>query len=390
MPSIDNAAAAPSAIRYYNLGNVDPEVYRLLAGVMSGCHHFTVEVVRLYEMKANSIYNLHATRNKGAAANMGSATSFAKPPGKSTCKDDEKPEEPGTLIATLPEKGLSPSEVSSLFTALQNVSIADDVTHKYNTGKKRDAAIARGVEMYLEDLKIDSKSKGKELNGKGQMNNGVYLPSKSFQKTYAKAVAKIAAARSEDVTVTAVAVYRQEGIQGVEVTVFYTLRLAEGRCFLCDRRDLESSETDSESGSQSRSSEVSSSQKNFRDSKRYECPRAGTVRFGCFDLSISLSQFVVAQGCAKCGQYVPQCPNHQKLWDALSSEEHVKWTFDGSSMVEESKRKEGKHLVNPYSVPNKKVFFQQHSRAASEGEFEHKTQMVAGTRIVIPVIAGKT
>jgi hypothetical protein len=223
-----------------------------------------------------------------------------------------------------------------------------------------------------------------------QMSSGVYLPSRTFQEDYGKAVAKVASVRKEDVTVTAVAVYRQEGVQGVEIAVFYTLRLGEGRCFLCDKRDLESSETESEEDSQSRRSEVSSSQKNFPDKDRYQCPLTGTVRFGCVDLSISLSQFVVTQGCSQCAQWVPQCPNHKKHWDARSSEERVKWTFVGSSAVEESKTRSGKQLVNPFNVPNKKVFFQQYNRAASDSEFEHMTAMVAGTRIVIPVIAGET
>jgi hypothetical protein len=257
-------------------------------------------------MKANSVHSLLGTRSHGATANMGSATSFNKPLGQPSCKSNQ---DPGDLIATLPESGLSPSQVSSLFTGLQKISIEDDVTHAQITGKQRDAAIARGVNMILSVIELDSKSRGslKELSNTAHMSTGVYLPSKSFQKEYAKAVAKVAEARPEDVTVTTVAVYRQEGIQGIEVTVFYTLRLAEARCFLCDRPGLESAETDSEDSSQSHSSDVSSSHTYFPKRYRYECLRAGTIRFGCLDLSISLSQFVFAQGCSKCGQWIPQC-----------------------------------------------------------------------------------
>ena len=105
-------SVAPSAIRFYNLGNVDHKIYRLVAGVMSGCHHFTTEIIRLYEMKANSVHSLLATRNHGATANMGSAASFNKPIGHLSCKNYEKPEDPGDLNAKILESYLFPSQVS--------------------------------------------------------------------------------------------------------------------------------------------------------------------------------------------------------------------------------------------------------------------------------------
>jgi len=116
------------------------------------------------------------------------------------------------------------------------------------------------------------------------------------------------------------------------------------------------------------------------------CPRNADLSFDDVEYLVSLGQYLFAWPCGTCGWTTSTCPDHKKQWDAYASEQHVLWTFTGSSAVEASKNLGGRTLVNPFKVPNKKVFYQENGREARDGDKLKKiVRMVDGVKIIIPL-----
>lgn len=382
------------SIDAYNIGNVNANIYLLFASIVAGDPDFTPAVVRFYELRASSAKLLLDTGNKFASAVVIGITDLTAD-GRSS---SEEVIPPGDLIGLLPEGRLTESQVTSLLEGLQRVSMSDDLD--YRKDRKRERKVVRDVKGLLAEQGLDDGSgteEGASAVDNGEVNSAVYYPSEQFQQKWANEVMRAAGGHgfsrrlldeSGRVTVTAVVFYRSTTADGGSVafaSVAYTVRLAEGRCFLCDRRDVFSSETDSEKHSELKSTSVaSSSQTNFRDSARYNCPRDRTFRYGGYAYQVALFQGLFTQGCSTCGNFVPTCANHASASEAYASEQAVLATFTGSEKVEKSKHLGGKKLVDPYDVPNKKVFYEENGAPASSEQFDTKTVRVGDTVIKIP------
>ena len=363
-----------------DLQNTDADVAYLIAAILAAEDGMNPNLVRFYEMKASS------TAGILDASPSGGVMSTAIVDDTIDADDFKKTGGPGDMIYCF-KNALTESEYTSLLTGLQDIALEDDLRYSSFASSKRKRAIESDVMSLVKDLGF-----GKEATD--VYDNCIYYPSSDFQRKYAEGVAEAGSLHSSDVTVSLVAALdtedggRRRLLKGhaVDTAVFFTARLQKGRCFLCDRRDQSSSETDSSEGSDFKSSSaVSSSQQNFRDSNRYSCPKNSGVKINKETYPITLGQFLFTFPCDTCGWTVSTCPDHKRQWGQYASEQHVLWTFTGSEAVEASKLLGGRTLVNPYKVPNKKVFYQENGRPAKMDQFKKFTATVDGAKIVIPI-----
>ena len=361
-----------------DLQNTDADVAYLIAAILAAEDGMNPNLVRFYEMKGSSTAGVLDSMPSGGVMSTAivddniDPSRFAKTGG------------PGEEIYCFKHK-LTESEYTSILTGLQDIALEDDLKYSSFTSSKRKRAIESDVKSLVKDLGFpgDGKDIGKIYD------NCIYYASSNFQRKYAEGVAEAGSLHSSDVTVSLVALLETKGGKkkdNPETAVFFTAHLQKGRCFLCDRRDQSSSETDSSEGSDFKSSSaVSSSQQNFRDSARYSCPKNSGRKVNNEKYPVTLGQFLFTFPCDTCGWTVSTCPEHKRQWDAYASEQHVLWTFTGSEAVEASKHLGGTTLVNPYKVPNKKVFYQENGRPATSDQFKKFTATVDGAKIVIPI-----
>jgi hypothetical protein len=370
-----------------DLGTAEPDIY-LLYGAMLAASGANIGVVRMYLLKANSAQLLLDSGSTVTSVIQIDEEQNNETDIERSAKEEQAP--PGELIYSLPDD-LNESQVTDLYAGLQSISLNDDIKYSSWSSSRRRRAIEKDVLALVATMGLPAVPNGRKIlqsdvSTDGTINSGIYYPDSTFRKDYAKKLARTAPLDVDDVTISLVTFVRLPSQPGFASSTAYTARLQNNRCFLCDRRNPYSSETDSEKHSKStKLSEESSSQKNFRDSARFACQRNGLYRFGGYDYSIAFSQFAMTMSCKTCGWFVTTCPKHERQKAKYEEEAHIKWTFTGTKEVEASKKLGGKKVVDPYDVPNKKVYYQKHGAPAPKDEFEKKVVKIDGAKIIIPI-----
>lgn len=381
-----------------NMGTTDPDIYYLYAALL-GSAGAPSSVVRLYELKGASVTKLLETGRESRRRLLETAGDFdhatlvmytgTNVNDTEVRSSGDTVEAPGDLVFAFPDS-FSASEVTSMLEALLGVGVEDSVS-SYASSSARSKMVKKKILAAMTEIGFTGASStyseaDSDVSTSGEVNSGVYYPSAEFARGFAREVARDAPVSSLDlIRVQAVVFWRVDDEDSYHYSVIWTVQLEENRCFLCDRRDQSSSETESESGSEFKSSEVSSSQTNFRDSSRYLCSRGGDYTYGGYTYEMAMSQFTTTMPCNTCGQFVLTCPNNAEQWAAYSSEQAVLATFTGSAAVEQSKELGGEAIVDPFDVPQKKVFYQENGAPATDEQFEKAKVLVDGTTIVIPL-----
>lgn len=373
-----------------DFGTSNKDIYLLYAAFYASGSVVNTNIVRFFILKSNAVALLEETGSTLTTAINADEAQYNETDIERSAGEEK--EAPGDLIYSLPDT-IDESEYTDLLVGLQTVALYDDVKYRGWSSSKRRRAVEKDVLELVANLGFPAVPTGgrsllqSDVSTDGTINSGIYYPDRSFRRGYAKKAARVAPLDVDDITVSLVVFARLPTAQDFALVTFYTARLQKKRCFLCDRRDVHSSETDSDKHSKStKLSEESSSQQNFRDSARFICPRTDEFRFRAYDYAISLSQQSFTMACKECGWFVETCPNHQRQKAKYEEQEHVKWTFTGTKEVEASKTLGGKKVVDPYDVPNKKVYYEKNGAHAPKDEFKKKVVKIYGARIIIPLL----
>mmetsp|Transcript_18707 Transcript_18707/g.44703 ORF Transcript_18707/g.44703 Transcript_18707/m.44703 type:complete len:541 (-) Transcript_18707:23-1645(-) len=301
--------------------------------------------------------------------------------------------EPGKLLFDLSEASLSRDTITAILLELQRIASRDKSEFSKLNETEREAAVTEAIgEMLVNKSVINSTEPANVTDPvvDGNFTVGIYYPSEGFRLAYSKKLASAVPTDQDRVLVSSLFVVDNPTIND-DIYVMSIVELQEGRCYICDKRNQESSETDSESSSpvssNARNSEESSEQLDFLANPEV-CQVTGSVLFGGFSYEIFFTQAGVDMPCDTCGQFLPTCPNHNDQLEAFNDDLAILRSFVGDNAVETSKTLGGdnaERLISRFSVPNKKVHYEKFGRPATSADYGTRIFTVEEAEVKIPI-----